>query len=1258
MTYQLRPYQQRAIDQLFAWLTEHRGDPCLVLPTGCHDKGQLILMHSGELRPVEDVAIGDKLMGPDGSPRTVLRLCRGHDEMFVVRPIKGTPWVVNGDHILSLKSTNEGKDFPGSRTGGEVVNISVRDYLLKSKSWKHLHKLYRSEAVEFGEHPESTRQLGFDARRLALPPRFVGMMIGDGSFISMSHCSFTSMDRELLDYVRGVAGEHGTKCTVQVKPNNRAISLNFAKNYSGKKDRNVAPLCRLLRDIGCVGHNSETKRIPDAYKRGTVSERLELLAGLIDTDGHLSGGGFDYITKSQGLANDIAFVCRSLGLVAPVSRCRKRCQTGVVGTYYRVSISGDCSIVPVLLDRKRSKARKQKKRVGVTGFSVEPVGFGDFFGFELDGDHLYLLDDFTVTHNSGKSLIVAEICRSLVQEYPEVRLLMLTHVKELLEQNAEKLRSLWPGAPMGIYSAGLNRRELGEPITFASVQSVAKRAQDLGVIDICIIDEAHLVGHNDEGSYRNLIRALREINPRMRVIGLTATPYRMGHGLITDDPAIFDDLIEPTSIEELLALGFLAPLKSRITKTHYDLSEVHKRGGEYIESELASAVDTKDQNSAVIDEVIAWGTGKNDGVERKSWLFFCSGVEHANHVRDELLSRGILAATITGDTPSGERKKIIDAFKRGTLRALTNNSVLTTGFDHPDIDLIAMMRPTTSPGLYCLDSKTQVLTPNGWASMSDDISTAAAFSVDDGSVMWSSATKVVRKRYQGERMFSIGSSHQDIRVTASHRMVVKTRKTGFRLINADNLFQEQSIPCAGVQPASGSGLTRDELIFLGLFMSDGTVNKKTNALQISQGKRHDWIVDEIRRVIVSCGMKFSERVIAKAGSAANLGERKFDQLMFSISKGKPRGIGKELRGWGYLEKWVSKKNLSAYESLTREELIHFLHGLNMGDGAKMIGVNYTPGTYRIAMGSSGLLADQMQSLCARRGMRTVLSLENNCYILYVSTEKGCRSLLTRSSDSRPVFSEEGGWIDEFVWCVEVSTGAIITRRNGKVSVVGNCQMGGRGLRLKKHINHCLVLDFAGVVEAHGPITSVRMPEKGAKKEAGKSDEKPTKPCPECHELLAISARSCECGYQFPEPEKPQLKLRDDDIMGKEGKRADVSGWNWVVHTGKGSGIQMLRVNYETAELTEPNVSEYFTIKHEGKGGEYAWRKLFQIASKSGVNIRTDFEIQELADRMSAGQPPSSIEYARDGKFFRVLKRDFAPIKIVTPEELSDDDIPF
>ncbi len=522
---------------------------------------------------------------------------------------------------------------------------------------------------------------------------------------------------------------------------------------------------------------------------------------------------------------------------------------------------------------------------------------------------------------AGKSIVVAEICRSLVQEYPEVRLLMLTHVKELLEQNAEKLRSLWPGAPMGIYSAGLNRRELGEPITFASVQSVAKRAQDLGVIDICIIDEAHLVGHNDEGSYRNLIRALREINPRMRVIGLTATPYRMGHGLITDDPAIFDDLIEPTSIEELLALGFLAPLKSKLTKTHYDLSEVHKRGGEYIESELANAVDTKDQNSAVIDEVIAWGTGKNDGIERKSWLFFCSGVEHANHVRDELLSSGILAATITGDTPSGERKKIIDAFKCGTLRALTNNSVLTTGFDHPDTDLIAMMRPTTSPGLYC-------------------------------------------------------------------------------------------------------------------------------------------------------------------------------------------------------------------------------------------------------------------------------------------------------------------------------------------------QMGGRGLRLKKHINHCLVLDFAGVVEAHGPITSVRMPEKGAKKEAGKSDEKPTKPCPECHELLAISARSCGCGYQFPEPEKPQLKLRDDDIMGKEGKRADVSGWNWVVHTGKGSGIQMLRVDYETAELTEPNVSEYFTIKHEGKGGEYAWKKLFQVASKSGVHIRTDFEIQELADRMNAGQAPSSIEYARDGKFFRVLKRDFAPIKIVTPEELSDDDIPF
>ena len=247
---------------------------------------------------------------------------------------------------------------------------------------------------------------------------------------------------------------------------------------------------------------------------------------------------------------------------------------------------------------------------------------------------------------------------------------------------------------MGIYSAGLRKKEIGEPITFAGIQSVRTKAARIGHVDIVIIDESHLVSHKDQGGYRALLNDLLVINPNLRVIGLTATPYRLGHGYITDKPALFDALIEPVSIEELIYKGYLSRLKSKLTKTQYDVSGVHKKGGEYIESELQAAVDTHDKNVSVIQEIMRYGA------DRKSWLIFCSGVDHAHHIKDVLVSLGITAECVTGDTPAKDRDKMLKEFKAGRIRAMTNANVLTTGFDAPGIDLIAMLRPTMSPGLY------------------------------------------------------------------------------------------------------------------------------------------------------------------------------------------------------------------------------------------------------------------------------------------------------------------------------------------------------------------------------------------------------------------------------------------------------------------------------------------------------------------------------------------------------------------------------
>lgn len=295
---------------------------------------------------------------------------------------------------------------------------------------------------------------------------------------------------------------------------------------------------------------------------------------------------------------------------------------------------------------------------------------------------------------AGKSHIVAALCHDALTQWPETRVLMLTHVKELIEQNAAKLRAHWPGAPMGIYSASVGKKELGEPITFAGIQSIRKRAAELGHVDLVIIDEAHLVSHRDEGGYRTFLADLQRTNPALRVIGLTATPYRLGHGYIDEDGGLFSDRIEPVSIEELVTLGYLSRLRSKVTGARLDTTGVHTRGGEFVEAELQRAVNTRDQNERVVREVVGLAG------DRRSWLFFCAGVEHAEAVCGALVAEGVEAACVTGATPKGERERIIDRFRKGELRALTNANVLTTGFDHPGVDLIAMLRPTMSPGLY------------------------------------------------------------------------------------------------------------------------------------------------------------------------------------------------------------------------------------------------------------------------------------------------------------------------------------------------------------------------------------------------------------------------------------------------------------------------------------------------------------------------------------------------------------------------------
>jgi DNA repair protein RadD len=296
----------------------------------------------------------------------------------------------------------------------------------------------------------------------------------------------------------------------------------------------------------------------------------------------------------------------------------------------------------------------------------------------------------------GKSLLAAGITKRLMQEYPATRALLLTHSRELIEQNAKALLRAWPSAPLGINSAGLGRRDKGSKVLYASIQSVAREdAYSLGERHVIIIDECHLIPHRGEGQYRTFLARMREKVPDLRLVGLSATPFRLDSGRLDEgEGSMFDDVVYSYGIGEGVRDGYLSPLVSRATGAVIDVSGVARRGGEFIAGELERAANNDAVTNAACDEIVA------KGAERRAWLAFCCGIAHAESVADELRRRGIRAEAISSETHKNDRKRLIDGFKNGQIKCLTNANILTTGFDAPIVDMIAMLRPTLSTSLY------------------------------------------------------------------------------------------------------------------------------------------------------------------------------------------------------------------------------------------------------------------------------------------------------------------------------------------------------------------------------------------------------------------------------------------------------------------------------------------------------------------------------------------------------------------------------
>jgi hypothetical protein len=328
-------------------------------------------------------------MGPDSRPRTVQSLAHGWDEMYDVIPTKGDTYRVNKPHILALELTPT-----KTRRDPKAIEISVADYMNESQTFKHCAKGYR-------------RPVDFPTQNVPVDPYFFGLWLGDGT---SKWAEITTVDTEVVDHVYSTAAAAGMTVSAYDSDPSRTTRYNInSGTRGGLANRN--PVLEGLRSLNVL----ENKHVPLLYKANSRETRLQVIAGLMDSDGHLGvrSPTFDYISSSKVLAEDVTYLCRSVGLAAYIKPCEKTCTNSsngkITGQYWRVSISGDVSSIPTRIARKQALSRRQKKSVLRTGITVRPAGYGEYFGFEIDGDGLFLLGDFTVTHNTRVIEAVAEV---------------------------------------------------------------------------------------------------------------------------------------------------------------------------------------------------------------------------------------------------------------------------------------------------------------------------------------------------------------------------------------------------------------------------------------------------------------------------------------------------------------------------------------------------------------------------------------------------------------------------------------------------------------------------------------------------------------------------------------------------------------------------------------------------------------------------------------------------------------------------------
>ena len=306
---------------------------------------------------------------------------------------------------------------------------------------------------------------------------------------------------------------------------------------------------------------------------------------------------------------------------------------------------------------------------------------------------------------SGKSLVMADAVRRWKADYPPFRAVVLAHRKELVEQNAKEFAGLFGGgvgqlgalgADVGIFSAGLGRKDWDCSVTFAAIDSIYRRAGEFKGFDAIIVDEAHRIPIRGEGKYREFIKTAKLVNPNVRVVGFTATPFRLGSGPICHKDHILNEICYEANVGDLIRQGYLCKLRSKVSREEPDLDGVKKSGGDYQQKSLGEAMRSGDLVARAVSDALKHLNAEG----RKCVVWFCVDVRHVNDVSRTLQMMGEPNAVVTGMTATGDRDRMVEEFRAGRYRHILNVNVFTEGFNVKQVDGIVLLRPTLSKGLY------------------------------------------------------------------------------------------------------------------------------------------------------------------------------------------------------------------------------------------------------------------------------------------------------------------------------------------------------------------------------------------------------------------------------------------------------------------------------------------------------------------------------------------------------------------------------